>query len=157
LFPAGKGCVWAALSQCCTVLLCCALPQAKQGITRAALLPQGLPTHLVASLCSGFVSALISTPADVVKTRLMAQATVAFAGSPTPLAANQQHTGTSAKRSYSSSPSTVSRAAAPNCSSSVPNVRFCHGNSSAAPHYKGMVDCAVQTVRQEGFLALYKG
>jgi hypothetical protein len=92
-----------------------------------------------------------------VKTRLMAQATVAFAGSPTPLAANQQHTGASAKRSYSSSPGIVSSAAAPNCRWSVTNMRSCHGNSSAVPHYKGMVDCAVQTVRQEGFLALYKG
>jgi hypothetical protein len=30
-------------------------------------------------------------------------------------------------------------------------------HSAAMPHYRGMWDCAVQTTRQEGFLALYKG
>ena len=35
-----------------------------------------LAVHIASSMCSGFVSAVVSTPADVIKTRLMSQDTV---------------------------------------------------------------------------------
>lgn len=134
-------------------VVCCAVLQAKQGITKAALVPQGLPTHLAASLCSGFVAALISTPADVIKTRLMAQA--AAAGQP----AVGTHTQPGPQRSHSSRDSGAA-ASGSHSSSKAPGqsvFRSRHSSSSAAPHYRGMLDCAVRTVQQEGLLALYKG
>jgi hypothetical protein len=146
----------------CPALWCCA--QAKQAIAQSGLLPAGLPTHLAASICSGFVSALISTPADVIKTRLMAQAVTSLAGAgqahqPHQAAATVQATPAhgrngatgSSRRSFSScSPAAGS-------SSSVRSRLYCSAAGGAMPHYRGMLDCAVQTVRQEGLLAMYKG
>ncbi|KAK3761358.1 hypothetical protein RRG08_060925 [Elysia crispata] len=62
-------------------------------------------THTMASACSGLVAAIIGTPADVIKTRIMNQPT----------------------------------------------------QDGKGLLYSGSVDCLVKTVRQEGFLALYKG
>lgn len=195
------------------------LPQAKQAISAAALLPAGLPTHLAASVCSGFVSAVISTPADVIKTRLMAQAvegpgpqqrsqerpSAAAAGSATPGAfkttstrrysspARQGLCAESARAGAAARPAVqagahqavqlaVQHAAWP-ASSSVKGAAVTpgalappravlhvvrssmssqHGGSgpfrhSTPQHYTGMVDCAVQIVKQEGLLALYQG
>lgn len=203
------------------------LPQAKQAISSAALLPAGLPTHLAASVCSGFVSAVISTPADVIKTRLMAQAVEG----PSPQQRSQEKPSTAgagvaappgavkgtSTRSYSSGSSPARRRlcaasaragaaarpavqaeAQPAVQSAVqPAVRPAilpassrskgaavtpgalappravlrvarssmssqHGGlgpfrHSTPQHYTGMVGCAVQTVKQEGLLALYKG
>jgi solute carrier family 25 uncoupling protein 27 len=44
----------------------------KQAILGAGLLGDNVAAHAAASSCSGLVAALVSTPADVVKTRLMA-------------------------------------------------------------------------------------
>lgn len=46
---------------------------AKGAILRSGLVSDGLPAHLLASVCSGFVASLVSTPADVIKTRVMSQ------------------------------------------------------------------------------------
>ncbi|KAI8796823.1 mitochondrial uncoupling protein 4 [Biomphalaria glabrata] len=62
-------------------------------------------THTLSSACSGVIAALMGTPADVVKTRIMNQPT----------------------------------------------------KDGKGLLYSGSVDCLVKTVRQEGFLALYKG
>ncbi|XP_059149341.1 mitochondrial uncoupling protein 4-like isoform X2 [Physella acuta] len=62
-------------------------------------------THTMASACSGLVAALMGTPADVVKTRIMNQPT----------------------------------------------------KDGKGLLYSGSVDCLIKTVKQEGFLALYKG
>jgi len=43
----------------------------KDYIRRENLLPDGLPTHLAASTAAGICSAIVSTPVDVVKTRMM--------------------------------------------------------------------------------------
>ena len=48
--------------------------QAKTMIVNSGVLPDGPLAHLAASASAGFASAVISTPADVVKTRLMNQA-----------------------------------------------------------------------------------
>lgn len=64
----------------------------------------GVAARIIGSLVSGMVSAVVSTPLDVVKTRLVNQ---------------------SAK--------------------------------TTGILYTGMIDCAIKTVRNEGFLALYKG
>ncbi|RUS72343.1 hypothetical protein EGW08_019901 [Elysia chlorotica] len=62
-------------------------------------------THTLASACSGVVAAIMGTPADVIKTRIMNQPT----------------------------------------------------RDGKGLLYSGSVDCLVKTVKQEGFLALYKG
>jgi hypothetical protein len=137
--------------------------QVKQSITQSQLLPPGLPTHLAASICSGFVSAVISTPVDVLKTRLMAQAVAApgihtlghAAGAqeqgkhPGGLQSSQHSSSTAGSDKHSSrgaSGNSKTRSSAPSSSR--------YGGST---HYRGMVDCAVQTVRQEGLWAMYKG
>lgn len=66
--------------------------------------------HVLAAACSGFVASLLSTPADVAKSRIMNQKTVRGLD-------NRLH----------------------------------------PLHYKGMLDCWVTTVNEEGFMALYKG
>ena len=54
--------------------------QAKNWLIDNSGMGDGLVTHTAASGCAGFVSACVSTPADVVKTRLMNQAGGAGAG-----------------------------------------------------------------------------
>lgn len=195
---------------CDVSLPLCGGAQAKQAISKARLLPPGLPTHLAASICSGLVSALISTPADVIKTRLMAQAvgpnqqqlqpqrpqqqTPVQPGAAAGAAAAQQQASGPASPQHTSSrlySSTAARSAGV-CSSTGHSHMQCGADASHAaavgseparrggrwmlqqqqsvnamssragsvpvmPHYNGMLDCAVQTVRQEGLLALYKG
>lgn len=156
------GCLLRLLTS--AALWCC--PQAKQAIAKSGLLPAGLPTHLAASICSGFVSALISMPADVIKTRLMAKAVTGPAGAgqahqrqqPAPSATVQAasahgHNGAteSSTRGYRSCDSVVGG------SSNTHSRLYCSAAGGAMPHCRGMVDCAVQTVRQEGLLAMYKG
>eukprot|EP00698_Gefionella_okellyi_P022834 TRINITY_DN7634_c0_g1_i1.p1 TRINITY_DN7634_c0_g1~~TRINITY_DN7634_c0_g1_i1.p1 ORF type:complete len:319 (-),score=47.26 TRINITY_DN7634_c0_g1_i1:438-1286(-) len=52
---------------------------AKQSLIEHRLVPgDGLIAHISASLCSGFVSALVSTPADVCKTRVMNDTTAQY-------------------------------------------------------------------------------
>lgn len=53
------------------MLLTC---QAKDYIAAHHLVPPGLPAHLTASGVAASVSAVVSTPVDVVKTRLMNEA-----------------------------------------------------------------------------------
>jgi hypothetical protein len=123
--------------------------QAKQSITQAQRLPAGLPTHLAASTCSGFVSAVISTPVDVLKTRLMAQAVAApvLHTQISPAGATEHPADMQQKINHASS----STGSSGSNSSSV-SIRYAGGTQ-----YRGMVDCAVQTVRQEGVRAMYKG
>lgn len=47
--------------------------QAKKTIVESGLLEDHAGAHAAASVCSGLVSSLLSTPADVIKTRLMNQ------------------------------------------------------------------------------------
>ncbi len=49
------------------------LLQAKQAVLASGWLPDGLPAHAAASCASGLVATAVSTPADVIKTRLMGQ------------------------------------------------------------------------------------
>jgi len=44
---------------------------AKRAVERSGAVPPGPATHLAAATCSGFFASLASTPADVVKTRMM--------------------------------------------------------------------------------------
>ncbi|CAK8696152.1 unnamed protein product [Clavelina lepadiformis] len=79
---------------------------AKQYILRNTRLKDNWFCHMLASICSGFVAAVLGTPADVVKTRMMNQA---------------------------------------------------RDSNGRGLFYKSSVDCVVTTVKQEGFLSLYKG
>lgn len=72
-----------------------------------------ITNHFTSSFIASFGSAVASNPIDVIRTRLMNQKRIAFAGVNTA--------------------ATTSRI------------------------YTGSIDCAVQTVRNEGFRALYKG
>lgn len=45
--------------------------QVKDSIIRKRILPDGLPTHIAASVVSGFVTSVASNPIDVIKTRIM--------------------------------------------------------------------------------------
>jgi hypothetical protein len=47
--------------------------QAKQWLLGTGMLPDGMLLHAAASVCSGFFASLMSTPADVIKTRMMNQ------------------------------------------------------------------------------------
>lgn len=47
----------------------------KRYILRTTNLPDNHVVHIMASVCAGFVAALLGTPADVVKTRIMNQPT----------------------------------------------------------------------------------
>lgn len=47
--------------------------QAKQAVIASDMIPDGVATHAAASCASGLVATTVSTPADVVKTRLMGQ------------------------------------------------------------------------------------
>ncbi|GAX79946.1 hypothetical protein CEUSTIGMA_g7385.t1 [Chlamydomonas eustigma] len=47
--------------------------QAKQAILSSGYLPDGVAVHAASSCVSGFVATVLSTPADVIKTRLMSQ------------------------------------------------------------------------------------
>ncbi|MEW5301197.1 MAG: hypothetical protein WDW36_004071 [Sanguina aurantia] len=71
-------------------------------VQQTGMLPEGVAVHTASSICSGLVAAVVSTPADVMKTRLMTQ-------------------------------------------------------DPANPRYRGLLDCLVQCVRNEGPAALYKG
>lgn len=74
----------------------------KHTLLRLTPLTDSIVTHILSSGVSGFLSALVSTPFDVIKTRIM-----------------NQHAG--------------------------------------AQRYRGMADCAAQTVRGEGLRALFSG
>jgi len=78
----------------------------KSSILTNTTLEDNYLTHCMASGCAGLVGAIMGTPADVVKARIMNQKTDQF------------------------------------------------GRGMV---YKSSVDCAMQTIRGEGFLALYKG
>ncbi|CAM6117820.1 unnamed protein product [Calypogeia fissa] len=45
--------------------------QVKDSIIKQHIMPDGLPTHVTASLVSGFVTSVASNPIDVIKTRIM--------------------------------------------------------------------------------------
>lgn len=45
----------------------------KHSILNAGLMQEGLPLHMVCSTAAGFISALTTTPVDLIKTRLMNQ------------------------------------------------------------------------------------
>ncbi|XP_025114432.1 mitochondrial uncoupling protein 4-like isoform X2 [Pomacea canaliculata] len=77
----------------------------KHFILRNTSLKDNYVTHTLSSVCSGLVAALMGTPSDVIKTRIMNQPT----------------------------------------------------KDGKGLLYRGSVDCLVKTVKQEGFLALYKG
>ena len=47
--------------------------QAKQAVLSSGLFPDGLAAHAASSCASGLVATIVSTPADVIKTRLMGQ------------------------------------------------------------------------------------
>ncbi|CAG5123306.1 unnamed protein product [Candidula unifasciata] len=78
---------------------------AKHAILSRTGLEDNHVTHTLASACSGLVAALMGTPADVIKSRVMNQPT----------------------------------------------------KDGKGLLYSGSVDCLLKTVRQEGFLSLYKG
>ncbi|BFZ03256.1 hypothetical protein BsWGS_06295 [Bradybaena similaris] len=79
---------------------------AKHTILARTSLQDNYVTHTLASACSGLVAALMGTPADVIKSRIMNQPTT---------------------------------------------------KDGKGLLYSGSVDCLMKTVRQEGFLSLYKG
>jgi hypothetical protein len=93
-----------------------------------------IPLHLAASMVAGVAAAVVTSPVDGVKTRLMAQrARVRAAAEAAEAAAVERASG----RGLLSSP--------PTPPPSLPRL------------YRGMLDCFVTTVRTEGALALYKG
>ncbi|PAA54157.1 hypothetical protein BOX15_Mlig030493g1 [Macrostomum lignano] len=78
-----------------------AYDQSKRALLRHTGMPDSMLLHACASVCSGLLAAILGTPADLVKTRVM--------------------------------------------------------NDSSGHLYRGSLDCLVQTVKHEGFFALYKG
>ncbi len=92
------------------------------------------------SVCSGLVSAILGTPADVVKTRFMNQ----------PTENGRFVRGTFQQNSFCGEFQfhCHERKADGECA----GFRFCRGSL-----YKSSIDCLVKTVRSEGFYALYKG
>lgn len=78
----------------------------KRYILKNTSLPDDHVVHIMSSICAGLVAALLGTPADVVKTRVMNQPT---------------------------------------------------DELGRGLLYRGSVDCFQQTVKKEGFFALYKG
>ncbi|KAH8377798.1 hypothetical protein KR093_007174, partial [Drosophila rubida] len=80
--------------------------QTKRRLMDAFDSPDSRIVQFVAAMTAGLCGALLSTPADVIKSRIMNQPT---------------------------------------------------DENGRGLHYKGMIDCFTKTVRDEGFLALYKG
>eukprot|EP00193_Tetraselmis_chui_P020227 CAMPEP_0177794652 /NCGR_PEP_ID=MMETSP0491_2-20121128/25767_1 /TAXON_ID=63592 /ORGANISM="Tetraselmis chuii, Strain PLY429" /LENGTH=341 /DNA_ID=CAMNT_0019317337 /DNA_START=292 /DNA_END=1318 /DNA_ORIENTATION=+ len=117
---------------------------AKQYIVGLGSLGDGssLAVHGASSVCSGLMGAVMSTPADVVKTRMMNQVTLPPAQPSLP---------------------------APFCVFRLPFIllRTCtcegiaHGvlgsQNPEAPLYRGSVDCLMKALRSEGVRGLYKG
>ncbi|KAG0723742.1 Mitochondrial uncoupling protein 4 [Chionoecetes opilio] len=94
-------------------------------------------THGLASACSGFIGAALGTPLDVVKTRIMNQPTDVRASGISGLVS-----------------------AVLGCPADCIKARIMNqpvDNMSRGLLYKNSVDCLMQTVRNEGFWALYKG
>jgi len=76
--------------------------QSKEMVLASGVAKEGIITHTIAAMASGLVATIFSTPADVVKTRMM----------------NQR---------------------------------------SDAAKYRSTIDCAIQTIRIEGLVGMYKG
>jgi hypothetical protein len=96
--------------------------------------------HVGASAVAGLASAVISTPADVVKTRLMDQAGAEAIEAVDALRAHVD--ARSAEAGVAGS--TSAAPAAP-------------GAPAPPRRFRGMLDCFAHTARHEGFFALYKG
>ncbi|XP_058063081.1 mitochondrial uncoupling protein Bmcp [Anopheles bellator] len=90
--------------------------------------------HFLSSFIASLGSAIASTPIDVIRTRLM----------------NQRHVH---RLEHNISPAATA-------TTTTASATTHHAGTASSPvrlYYTGSVDCAVQTVRNEGFRALYKG
>lgn len=96
--------------------------------------------HFISSFIASLGSAIASTPIDVIRTRLMNQRRVNHQ-----LQVHNPGVGGGGGGGTVAVPSPASPSPSP--------------SSSSAGHtiYTGSLDCAIQTVRNEGFRALYKG
>jgi hypothetical protein len=118
-WPVG-GQVWPLSHPACSLL---PTKQAKHAlIQNRVIAADGPAAAAAASLCSGFVAALVSTPADVVKTRLMAQL--------------QPTAGAKAGFRVPAVAAGTSEATASSCSTASQHVL----------RYRGALDCLRQTV-----------
>lgn len=114
--------------------------QAKHTLLSLQLVPEGLPAHVASSVASGLVASLVSTPADVIKTRLMAQRRGPVKGGE----------------------SSVGSSCGGGSSGGVGGGSTGSGGGSSVGRggdvlYRGAWDCAVRSVREEGWGVLYKG
>lgn len=94
------------------------------------MLNDGAATHLISSFCAGLCACLASCPIDVIRTRMMGQRKLKAAAAAAAAAADHHH-----------------------------HPRRRRGRAAAAEPqiYRNSLTCAYTTVRNEGFLALYKG
>lgn len=99
--------------------------------------------HALASVCSGFFAALASTPADVVKTRMMNQSAAALA------AASSGGGGAGGAVPSHAAVGTHSSAASASSNKSLP--------PPSLHYYSSSLDCLLRTARFEGLRGLYKG
>ncbi|KAJ8873748.1 hypothetical protein PR048_024582 [Dryococelus australis] len=100
-------------------------------------------THILASVCAGFVAAVMGSPADVVKARIMNQPTDARGRQVDHLHSTHGHTHTH----------TVLIDMQDSCMKVDHSVIGC----CRGLFYRNTTDCFLQTVGNEGVFALYKG
>ena len=115
----------------------------KMQLLSRRLMDDGAANHLVSSFCAGLCACAASSPMDVVRTRLMNQRKLL-----------QEHEEQKRKRFFSWSKYPPPRRRTTN---TISGGGGSGGESGGLRIYKSSIDCAVKTIRSEGFLALYKG
>ncbi|KAJ8319475.1 hypothetical protein KUTeg_004566 [Tegillarca granosa] len=127
----------------------CTYDTVKHQILKHTNIGDNYYTHTLSSFCSGLVAATVSTPADVVKTRMMNQ--------PIENGRPKYYKGTIdcfVKTVKTEGTMALFKGYTP-CWMRL--VSFYAHYALSGLFYKGSVDCLVQTVTKEGFMALYKG
>uniref|UniRef100_A0A2P2I1V7 Kidney mitochondrial carrier protein 1-like n=2 Tax=Hirondellea gigas TaxID=1518452 RepID=A0A2P2I1V7_9CRUS len=107
-------------------------------------LPDAASTHFMSSFIASLGGAIASTPIDVVRTRLMNQRRLLYCDSQL----------TKAPAITGAVPAAAG--VLPGAAAAAANTTTA-ASASSSYYYKGGVDCLMQTVRQEGAMALYKG
>jgi len=153
--------------------------QAKASVKAAGWLQEGLALHVVASMTAGLAAALVTSPVDLAKTRIMNQrqrlAAVLAAAAPgaSPSAGgvvvgSSSLAGAAAVSRHGALPPLASSALAPAAlhtsahaaapaTTSASAALAAHAAAAQGTLYKSTLDCLVKTARTEGLLGLYSG